>query len=177
MAAETNSRADSGQQAKEKPTLSERLPQLLMAGFIALNCVIMLGGTLLIYKIKIIDKRALITEDSLAGDFDEDRLTRGQTQIRFTFDPFVANLDERPKKLVHATIQLEMLNEDGYVEVVEKTPKARDEIVRILNGKKYTDVETIQGKLFLKDQIMTAMNKILQKGMVKDVYLADFVVQ
>jgi flagellar FliL protein len=54
---------------------------------------------------------------------------------------------------------------------------ARDQIVKILNSKKYIDIETIQGKLFLKDQIQTAMNKMLQKGSVKDVYFSEFVVQ
>lgn len=163
-------------QDKEK-SLAEKLPEILTNVFVALNCLVMLAGTALVYKVKVYDKRALMTEESLSPELDADREHRDKTQVRFTFDPFVVNLDERPRKLVHTTIQLEMLNEDGYVEVVEKTPVARDEIVKILNAKKYVDVETIQGKLMLKDQIMTAMNKLLQKGMVKDVYFGEFVVQ
>lgn len=161
---------------KEK-TLAERLPEILTNVFVVVNCLVMLGGTGLIYKVKVLDKKDLMTEESLSGELGTDRFARDHAQVRFTFDPFVINLDERPRKLVHTTIQLEMLNEDGYVEVVEKTPVARDEIVKILNGKKYTDIETIQGKLMLKDQIQTTMNKLLVKGMVKDVYFADFVVQ
>lgn len=162
---------------KEEPTLAEKLPQILMNLFVGLNCVIMFGGTFVVYKIKFLDKRTPITEQNQSEELAHDRRAREESQIRFTFDPFVVNLDEKPRKLVHTTIQLEMLNEDGYVEVVEKTPVARDEIVKIINSKKYIDIETIQGKLFLKDQIMTSMNKILNKGTVRDVYFSDFVVQ
>ena len=78
---------------------------------------------------------------------------------------------------MRTTIQLEMLSEEGYEEAVNLSPVARDQIVKILNSKKYEDIETIQGKLFLKDQIATSMNGILHKGSVKDVYFNEFVVQ
>ncbi len=171
MAAEKSEKTE-GQEKKPKD-----LKQLLVLAFFVLNIVVMFGSAFMIYKIKILDKRALITEESLATEMAEDRLKREKSDIRFTFEPFTINLDDRPRKLVNTTIQLEFLDEEGYVEIVEKTPKARDEIVKIINGKKFTDIETIQGKLFLKDQIMASMNKILQKGTVKDVYFEDFVVQ
>jgi flagellar FliL protein len=107
----------------------------------------------------------------------EDQELRGDKPVLFTFDPFTINLDGKPRKLVRTTIQLEMLSEDGYEEAVDQSPVERDQIVRILNSKKYEDIETIQGKLFLKDEIMTAMNGILHKGTVKEVYFNEFVVQ
>jgi flagellar FliL protein len=177
MAEQREDREKTETKKVEKPTLMERLPELLLKGFVAINFLIMLSGTYVIYKIKFVDKRELITEEQQVTELEHDRELRDNSQIRFTFDPFIVNLDERPRKLVHTTIQLEMLDEDGYVEVVEKSPKARDEIVKIINSKKYTDIETMQGKLFLKDQIMTSMNKILSKGTVKDVYFSEFVVQ
>jgi flagellar FliL protein len=97
--------------------------------------------------------------------------------VLFTFEPFTINLDGKPRKLVRTTIQLEMLNEDGFEEAVDLTPVERDQIVKIFNTKTYEDIETIQGKLFLKDQIMTAMNGILHKATVKEVYFNEFVVQ
>ena len=44
----------------------------------------------------------------------------------------------------------EMLDKEGFEEIVRNSPRARDEIVRILNRVSFDDIETIQGKLSLK---------------------------
>ncbi len=56
-------------------------------------------------------------------------------------------------------------------------PKIRDRIVAILNEKSFSNLEGIQGKLFLKEKIATEINTILEHGVVKDVYFSEFVVQ
>lgn len=160
-----------------KPSFRERLPQILLWTFIVVNFLVMMGSIGLIYTVKIAYHRPTITEEKESRELAADREIRNSTPVRFTFEPFTVNLDEKPRKLVRATIQLEMLSETGYEEAVELAPVERDEIVRILNSKKYEDIETIQGKLFLKDQIQTAMNKLLHKGAVKEVYFGEFVVQ
>jgi len=153
------------------------LQKILLLVLIALNVVTMIGGGISIYYFKIGEKRPSITEEKERADLMEDRELRGDKPVLLTFDPFTINLDGRPRKLVRTTIQLEMLSETGYEEAVDLTPLERDQIVRILNSKKYEDIETIQGKLFLKDQIMTAMNSLLHKASVKEVYFNEFVVQ
>ena len=70
-----------------------------------------------------------------------------------------------------------MLDEEGYEEVINLGPEARDSIVRILNEKRFGDVETVQGKLHLKNQIASELNVFLQQGVVKNVYFSDFVIQ
>ena len=55
--------------------------------------------------------------------------------------------------------------------------EARDAIVRILNTTVYTEVETVQGKLHLKNRIISQLNGFLDKGVVRNVYFSDFVVQ
>jgi flagellar protein FliL len=160
---------------ESKPGLT--LQKVLLGVLIGLNVVTMIGGGVAIYFFKVADKRPAITEEKERAEMAEDREIRGDKPVLFTFDPFTINLDGRPRKLVRTTIQLEMLSETGYEEAVDLTPVERDQIVRILNGKTYEDIETIQGKLFLKDQIMTAMNSLLHKGSVKEVYFNEFVVQ
>ncbi|MGZ3722840.1 MAG: flagellar basal body-associated FliL family protein [Bdellovibrionales bacterium] len=49
--------------------------------------------------------------------------------------------------------------------------------MRILNGKAFNDVETVQGKLHLKNQIISDLNQSLKKGVVKNVYFNELVVQ
>jgi flagellar protein FliL len=160
-----------------KRSFREKLPQLLTWAFVALNLIVMVGGTLAIYQFKLAYKRPTITEEKENINLAGDREIREGRPVLFSFEPFTINLDGRPHKLVRTTIQLEMLSEEGYEEAVDLTPVERDQIVRILNAKKLEDIETIQGKLFLKDQIMTAMNGLLHKGVVKEVYFGEFIVQ
>ncbi|MES3036510.1 MAG: flagellar basal body-associated FliL family protein [Bdellovibrionota bacterium] len=97
----------------------------------------------------------------------------------YTMDKFVVNLGGEPKRTIQLEVNLEMLGEDGFEEIMESDnrAKARDRIVRLLNGHSFQELETIQGKLFLKDKIAFEINSLLNQGIVKDVYFSDFVVQ
>lgn len=94
-------------------------------------------------------------------------------------DKFTVNLAGEPRRTIRLEVNLEMLNEESFEEVMDisRVPKIRDRIVAILNEKSFSDLESIQGKLFLKDRITNEVNSILDKGVVKDVYFSDFVVQ
>ncbi|MFN3696988.1 MAG: flagellar basal body-associated protein FliL [Pseudobdellovibrio sp.] len=96
----------------------------------------------------------------------------------YTLEKFVVNLNGQPKKTIKVQVNLDMLSAQSFAEVMspDKTAQARDRIIRILNDKNFSDIETIQGKLFLKDQIVEQVNKVLTVGLVKDVYFTDFVV-
>jgi flagellar protein FliL len=153
------------------------LQKILLFLLIGINLITVAGGAAAIYFMKVVNTRPTITEEKEKAALAEDREIRQNKPVLFTFEPFTINLDGRPRKLVRTTIQLEMLTEEGYEEAVDLTPVERDQIVRIFNGKSFEDIETIQGKLFLKEQIITAMNGLLHKGMVKDVYFNEFVVQ
>jgi flagellar FliL protein len=97
----------------------------------------------------------------------------------YTMDKFTVNLDGEPRRVIRLEVNLEMLNKDGFEEVIntDNRAKARDKIVQILNGKTFADLESIQGKLFLKDQIATEINAFLREGVVKDIYFTEFAVQ
>ena len=79
--------------------------------------------------------------------------------------------------MVQVKVTLEMLDENGFEEVVSMGAHARDKIVTILNGKKFLELQTIQGKLFLKDEITVALNKQLKRSFIKDIYFSRFVLQ
>lgn len=96
----------------------------------------------------------------------------------YTLEKFVINLTGQPKRSIRVQVNLDMLSAQSFSEIMEadKTAKARDRIIRLLNDKSFSDIETIQGKLFLKDKIVEEVNKVLAVGLVKDVYFTDFVV-
>lgn len=153
------------------------LPKILLYGFIGINAVIMLGGTYVIYDIKLSYQRPEINESTETGSLAKEREAKDTRSVILSMDPFVANLDGAPKKVLRTTIHLEMLNEEGYEEAMDLGPVARDQIMRILNSKNFHDIETIQGKLFLKDQIVVALNGLLKQGTIKEIYFGEFVVQ
>ncbi len=98
--------------------------------------------------------------------------------VTYSLDPFTVNLaDTGDERIVQVKVTLEMLNEDGFEEVVSMGAHARDTIVHILNGKEFPELQTIQGKLFLKDEISVALNKQLKRSFIKDVYFSRFVLQ
>ncbi|MEK6627948.1 MAG: flagellar basal body-associated FliL family protein [Bdellovibrionota bacterium] len=101
----------------------------------------------------------------------------GQAPLIYTMDKFIVNLSGVPKRTIRVLVNLDMISPVAFQEIMDQDnrAKARDKIVRILNDKTFDDLETIQGKLFLKDKIVTEVNQILSQGLVKDVYFTDFV--
>ena len=100
-----------------------------------------------------------------------------QGPMVYTMEKFVANLSGEPKRTLRIQVNLDMMNAQSYSEIMdeENRARARDTILRILNEKSFTDLESLQGKLFLKDEIVRNVNKSLRMGLVKDIYFSDFV--
>ena len=119
-------------------------------------------------KIREMDARKYVYNEEIFND----------RPVTYSLDPFTVNLaDQDDQRIVQVKVTLEMLNEDGFEEVVSMGAHARDTIVTILNGKKFPELQTIQGKLFLKDEISVALNKQLKRSFIKDVYFSRFVLQ
>ncbi len=152
-----------------------KIMSLLLA---ALNLGVMAGGGFLIYNSTLGFERPAVREEKVFEGFKKERESADNAEaVMYTMDPFTVNLNGSPRRVIRVEMSLEMLDKDGFEEVVTLGPSARDAVVKILNNKEFKDVETIQGKLFLKDQIAVALNGHLKRGVVKDVYFNDFLVQ
>lgn len=98
--------------------------------------------------------------------------------VIYSLESFTVNLgDTDQERIVQVKVTLEMLDENGFEEVVSMGAHARDTIVQILNGKQFLELQSIQGKLFLKDEITVALNQQLKRGFIKDIYFSRFVLQ
>jgi flagellar FliL protein len=152
---------------------------ILQIAFAVLNLAVMGGGTYMVYASTIGWESPKITEEQVQRDIAS---TSGEAELApmvYTMDKFTVNLGGEPKRTIRLEVNLQMLGKDGFEEVMEpeNRAKARDKIVHILNEQVFNDLESIQGKLFLKDKIAMEVNGILHKGVVKDVFFSDFVVQ
>lgn len=166
------------EQAPAKPKNTGLILQIVFA---VINLAVMGYGSFLVYKSTIGWHAPQITEEELevqheasmaAGDANTDPFI-------YTMDKFTVNLGGEPKRSIRLEVNLEMLGQEGFEEIMEpgNRARARDSIVRLLNEKQFAELESIQGKLFLKNKIATEINGLLKEGVVKDVYFSDFVVQ
>lgn len=146
--------------------------------FAVLNLGVMGAGAYLVYASTLGWKAPVITEEQLRTEEEKNAQVNLEPYI-YTMDKFTVNLDGEPRRTIRVEVSLEMLGKEGFEEVInaENRAKARDKIVRVLNEKNFADLETIQGKLFLKDRIAMEVNGLLRQGVVKDVYFSEFVVQ
>lgn len=175
--------AEKKEEAKQKKPLNMVL--ILQIVFAVVNLAVLGGGAYLVYSATLGWHAPSITEEQLADQHEKDRHDESKNPgpLIYTMEKFTLNLAgdplKDPKRTLQFEVNLEMLNKEGFEEVInnDNRAKARDRILRILGSKTYFELETIQGKLFLKDQIASEINTILDKGVVKDIYFTSFVVQ
>lgn len=161
--------------AKKKFSLKglfRSLPMLLMV----INVFAMGIGGYLAYLGTIGMTPESIKEDKARELIYNEEVFEGKP-ITYSLDPFTVNLAGDSERIVQIKVTLEMLDENGFEEVVSMGAHARDTIVHILNGKSFDELQSIQGKLFLKDEITVALNEQLNESFIKDIYFSRFVLQ
>lgn len=97
--------------------------------------------------------------------------------IMYSMEPYNTNLDGLPRRFVRVEMSVEMFNKEGFEELVTLGGQSRDVITRILNSKKFNEIETVQGKLYLKNEVIAHLNDALKRGVVKNIYFTKFQVQ
>ncbi|MCB0421597.1 MAG: flagellar basal body-associated FliL family protein [Bdellovibrionales bacterium] len=158
---------------KEKKDLGK----LLGIVFAVVNLVVMGGGAFLAFTSTIGYKSPIVTEEELNKELVEFRKKLQEHAVVFTMPEFNTNLDGLPRRLIRVEVNLEMLDEEGFEEVASLGAEPRDAIMRVFSRKKFFELETVQGKLHLKNEIIGAVNSHLKIGVVKNVYFSKFIVQ
>lgn len=155
------------------------LAKLMGPLFALVNLAVTGGGAYLVYAATLGWINPEITEDMAKQELEVKTEAAEAHPYIFTMEKFTVNLDGEPRRAIRIEVNLELLAKDGYEEIIsdDNRVRARDQIVKILGDKNFSQLETIQGKLFLKDEITVALNTILDQGVVKDVFFSDFVVQ
>jgi flagellar FliL protein len=153
------------------------LTKMLTIGFMVINLLGLGAGAFLVFNATIGHESPSTNEATLANQLSDFRHSLQQEPVIVKLDTFNTNLDGIPRRLIRATVNLEMLNEEGFEEVITLGPQARDGIMKILNSKTFSDIETVQGKLHLKNEIISQVNSFLGNGVVRNVYFTDFAIQ
>jgi flagellar FliL protein len=74
-------------------------------------------------------------------------------------------------------MSLELNKELVLQEVQARLPQIRDAILLMISSKAFVDISTVEGKLALRDALVTRINGLLETGFVKRIYFQEFVVQ
>ncbi len=159
----------------EKPKGNSK--KLLALIFIVANFTIVGGGAYLAYAGTLGYRSPALLEADLDKEMIQFRKSLEQPPILYTMDPFNTNLDGLPRRFIRMQVAIEMYDKGGFEEIVTLGGRGRDAILRILNSKRYDQIDSVQGKLQLKNDIIAYLNKQLKHGVVKNVYFTKFQVQ
>jgi flagellar FliL protein len=96
----------------------------------------------------------------------------------FPLEPFIVNIyDGQELRYLKVKVELEMVGPAIKPEVEGRLAPIRDSILILLSAKTLQDIQDVQGKNALKDEILTAINRNIPPGKIAKVYFTDFVVQ
>ncbi|MDK9716753.1 MAG: flagellar basal body-associated FliL family protein, partial [Trichlorobacter sp.] len=93
-------------------------------------------------------------------------------------EPFIVNIyDGQELRYLKVKVELEMSNPAVKPELEGRLAAIRDAILVVLTTKTLQEIQDAQGKNQLREEILTAISKIVAQGKVSKVYFTDFVVQ
>ncbi|MBF0144528.1 MAG: flagellar basal body-associated FliL family protein [Magnetococcales bacterium] len=98
----------------------------------------------------------------------------------FKLDPFVVNLNEpRGNRYLKTTIQLEMEKDKPKLkeELTARQAQLQDIILALLTSKNSQELQALEGKFRLREELMSRINALVVSGTVTRVYFTEFVIQ
>jgi len=101
-------------------------------------------------------------------------------KVVFPLKSFIVNLFDKKggaKRYLKLSMELEVAGEEERLAVEKHTPQLRDIILILLSSRSFKDINTMEGKLELKQVLLSRMNRVLGEGIVHRVYFTEFVVQ
>jgi flagellar FliL protein len=93
---------------------------------------------------------------------------------------FVVNLlDKRgvERRYLKVTIEVEVVNAADKQLIESNDPQLRDSVLLLLSDQTLNEINTMEGKLALKQELLSRMKQILGEGVVRRIFFTEFVVQ
>lgn len=151
--------------------------KILSIAFTLLNFLIVGGGAYLVYAGTLGHEYQSTTNNELMREIASLRASLQTKPVIYQLDAFNTNLEGLPRRFIRLEMAVEMYDQEGFEEIVTSGGETRDSIMRIVNSKRLQDIDTVQGKLALKSELMAKINQQLNRGVVKDLYFTKFQVQ
>lgn len=116
---------------------------------------------------------AVATEEGAEGEEEPDTIGP-----MYSLDSFVVNLAEAGgNRYLRVTMELELADEMLRNELDQRLPQVRNAMLMTLPSKTPDEINTVDGKLALRDQLIDEINSFLTTGEVTNIYFTEFVIQ
>jgi flagellar FliL protein len=102
---------------------------------------------------------------------------KGKAGAILALEPFIANLaDDGGRRYLKATFQVDF-GSAVPANMQARLPQVRDLLLTLFTSKTFDDIRTPEGKQQLREEIITRINQVLDRDVVKAVYFTEFIVQ
>ena len=131
-------------------------------------------------KLKLIIIALVILLLGGGGIFGYSKYKKVKVSIICPIKSFVVNLLDKKnvgKRYLKVTMQLEVGKEEDRMVIEKNIPQIRDTVLLLLSSQTLKEINTMEGKLELKQTLLSRMNQILGDGIVRRIYFTEFVVQ
>lgn len=146
---------------------------LIIVGLLVL---IIMGAAFFILWNKVSSIGALPEEDKIEETAEESEVDKLGPLLRL--DTFIVNLaDQDGKRYLRTTMELELKGDKSVEDVQKWISRIRDTILTILPTRKFEDINSVEGKKVLRDEIIAKLNDFLGKGTIVNIYYTEFIVQ
>lgn len=105
---------------------------------------------------------------------------KNKPKIMLPMEPFIVNLLEKggtAKRYLKVTLSFEVETEDEKGVIETHKTQLRDSILLLLSSQSMAEVSSMEGKLGLKQAILSRTNQVLGQALVNRIYFTEFVVQ
>lgn len=93
-------------------------------------------------------------------------------------DPFLLNLADRDEvRFLKVSIKLELDRPEENTDFQNKVPAIRDALLVLLSSKESQLLRTVNGKRRIREEIMTRVNGVMNRGKISNVFFTDFIIQ
>lgn len=150
-----------------------------VAIWVLLAATVLLGGSFATWKLYLEPKLtpAPCEEKVPARDVPAGQEVLEPSQF-VTLDPFIVNLsDPLGRRYLKITMNVEAANALAVTAMNTDMPKIKDALLLLFSSKSFSDIDTIDKKVELKNEVVNRLNLIVGKGKVKNVYFMEFVIQ
>ncbi|KUJ96399.1 MAG: Flagellar basal body-associated protein FliL [Desulfonauticus sp. 38_4375] len=169
------------EKSQEEPKKGGKLKLIII---IVLALGLLGGGGFFAYKYFLAPKPATEEAKPEASKEGEKKDTKeevqeegGPTEI-YSLPAFIVNLaDPLGRRYLKLSLDVEVKNQKVVEEVDKKLPQIKDAIILLLSSKSFNDIDSIEEKLALKNEIMSRLTQILGQDKVIRVYFTEMVVQ
>jgi flagellar protein FliL len=154
----------------------------LVTGLLALNMVAMLGVVAVLFLGQKKDAQQetlgqVVEGAAVAPAQDPVPDASGPDARFFAVGDFTANLaGPASASYVKVTVNFEISTDADEEELKQRRPQFRDKIISLLNSKRPVDLQSAEGRNYLKEEIKTVANTFVRRGRVEGVYFSAFVI-